>query len=34
MTKPLDPILGPDGKRLWVTACEYIGAVIYAERRG
>src|SRR5690606_33415537 len=26
MTKPLDPILGPDGKRLWVTAREYIGA--------
>ena len=26
MPKPLDPILGPDGKRLWVTAREYIGA--------
>lgn len=26
MARPLDPILGPDGKRLWVTAREHIGA--------
>lgn len=26
MTKLLDPILGPDGKRLWVTAREHVGA--------